>query len=107
MDISATYVNVSETVTNIAKDRPANQSSIIGKANASFAVDGNVDGLGLYGECSITSESLNPWWKVDLGNIYRVDDVVVVIGGTHNGGLWGMFHIRCLHNCYFNCSSVV
>ncbi|KAK2177403.1 hypothetical protein NP493_600g01001 [Ridgeia piscesae] len=75
---------VPETVTNIAKNRPATQSSIIGKAHASFAVDGNVDGLGVYGECSVTSESSNPWWKVDLGNIYRVDDVVVVIGGTHN-----------------------
>ena len=71
---------------NIAEGRPAKQSSIMGKANASFAVDGNVDGLGIYGECSVTSESSNPWWKVDLGKLYRVDDVVVVIGTKHTGG---------------------
>ena len=71
---------------NVAEGRPAQQSSIMGKANASFAVDGNVDGLGIYGECSVTSESLNPWWKVDLGKLYRVDDVVVVIGTKHTGG---------------------
>ncbi|KAK2177414.1 hypothetical protein NP493_600g04021 [Ridgeia piscesae] len=68
---------------NIAEGRPAKQSSTTGKAVGLYAVDGNVDGLGVYGECSVTRESSNPWWKVDLGKTYRVDNVVVIIGTKH------------------------
>ena len=71
---------------NIAEGRPARQSSTLGNAIASYAVDGNV-----YGACSVTSESSSPWWRVDLGNTYRVDDVVVVIGGISNGGLLNIY----------------
>ena len=27
--------------------------------------------------CSSTTESIDPWWKVDLGDMYTVHDVVV------------------------------
>ena len=54
-------------------------------AVASYAVRGNADGLIVYSKCSVTTESRSPWWTVDLGNMYRVDDVVVVLWGTNIG----------------------
>ena len=89
---STTYANISENNMNIAEGRPAKQSSTTGKAVGLYAVDGNVDGLGVYGECSVTRESSNPWWKVDLGKTYRVDNVVVIIGTKHTGGWLIMRH---------------
>ena len=79
-------MNVSENLMNIAEGKPATQSSIVGKAVASYAVDSNADGLGVSGACSVTGDSTSPWWKVDLGKPYRIDDVVIVIGGKHSGG---------------------
>ena len=60
----------SETVVNLAANRSASQSSTAGSQVASNALDSR-------DVCSRTKQSTAPWWKVDLGDVYTVHDVVV------------------------------
>ncbi|KAH0617341.1 hypothetical protein JD844_015393, partial [Phrynosoma platyrhinos] len=65
---------------NLAKGRPAFQSSISSILNccvASKAVDGNCKGEYLRKSCTHTGKDLEPWWYVDLGNQYAISFVVV------------------------------
>jgi hypothetical protein len=53
---------------NIAIGKAATQSSTVASANASNAIDGNVDGV--FGNGSVTHTgdiAANAWWQVDLG----------------------------------------
>ncbi|XP_060134164.1 uncharacterized protein LOC118089696 [Zootoca vivipara] len=67
-------------VQNLAKGRPAFQSSIY--SNVIFtggknAVDGNCNGFFSNGSCTHTNQDQDPWWYVDLGKQYAISAVVV------------------------------
>ncbi len=64
-------------VANLALNKPALQSSTGWSGAASRAVDGNTNGT--YGSGSVTHTSFNnqPWWEVDLGDVYNIDEIVL------------------------------
>ena len=71
------FIEVSE---NVARAKPAFQSSSYGSANcydASFAVDGNRTITNEYCEMAHTEREQNPWWAVDLGSATRVINVTI------------------------------
>ncbi|XP_077083567.1 uncharacterized protein LOC143736761 [Siphateles boraxobius] len=62
---------------NLAVDGAATQSSTSGHWFAVKAIDGNRGLQQLYTGCSSTLNETNPWWRLDLKQIYRVSRVVV------------------------------
>jgi len=62
---------------NLALGRPTQQSSVTHTAPSSRAVDGNRDANWIGGSCIHTSHENNPWWRVDLGEIVDVGQVVI------------------------------
>ena len=52
---------------NLARSKPAEQSSTAYDGVASRAVDGNTDGDYANGSVTFAQEGTNPWWQVDLG----------------------------------------
>ncbi|XP_015680460.1 fucolectin-like [Protobothrops mucrosquamatus] len=68
-------------VTNVAKGRPAFQSSTFPSqfnSVASKAVDGNCNGRWIgQNTCTHTKQERGPWWYVDLGRRYAISSVVV------------------------------
>ncbi|XP_051755487.1 fucolectin-1-like [Ctenopharyngodon idella] len=63
---------------NRAVDGAATQSSTSsGSWSAEKAIDSNRGLQQLYTGCSSTLNETNPWWRLDLRDIYRVSEVVV------------------------------
>ena len=62
---------------NLARGKPAKQSSVYRTAGASQAVDGNRDGNYFAGSVAHTWENPQAWWQVDLGAVYQIDQVVI------------------------------
>ncbi|XDV26411.1 hypothetical protein PO909_030139 [Leuciscus waleckii] len=62
---------------NLALGATAVQSSIYGGAGAQRAVDGNSNSLYSLGSCSHTNADRDPWWRVDLGEKYKVTRVSI------------------------------
>jgi hypothetical protein len=63
---------------SLAAGRPASQSSTYqGVALASRAVDGNTDGNYASGSVSHTNSNAQAWWRVDLGSVRAIGDVVI------------------------------
>ncbi|XP_067303757.1 fucolectin-like isoform X2 [Pseudorasbora parva] len=60
---------------NLAVDGAATQSSTSGDEFAEKAVDRGLQQL--YTGCSSTLIETNPWWRLDLRDVYRVSKVVV------------------------------
>eukprot|EP00058_Branchiostoma_floridae_P027790 XP_002613281.1 hypothetical protein BRAFLDRAFT_68246 [Branchiostoma floridae] len=71
------YYCAANNLSNIALRQPAIQSSTAYSGVASRAVDGNRYSGYSGASCTHTSHQANPWWRVDLGSIKRVDRVVV------------------------------
>ncbi|MFV0524364.1 MAG: discoidin domain-containing protein [Acidimicrobiales bacterium] len=55
--------------------RPAEQSSVYAGADASRAVDGNIDGAWANGSVAHTNIGAQPWWQVDLGSVQPIESV--------------------------------
>lgn len=83
-----------ETVVKKAKAKPKAVQPVAGKISmagktahqssnwdndrvASKAIDGNSDGNWYHGSCSTTAKQNNPAWWVDLGQLYRIQSVLV------------------------------
>lgn len=62
---------------NVALRGKAEQSSMYGNGFAGKAIDGNRNGMYFDGSCSHTEGETNPWWRVDLLNVYRVSSVTI------------------------------
>eukprot|EP00058_Branchiostoma_floridae_P027354 XP_002612845.1 hypothetical protein BRAFLDRAFT_118409 [Branchiostoma floridae] len=65
------------STTNIALNKPAEQSSVRFRGAAGRAVDGNDSPYYKHNTCTHTAKGPNPWWRVDLGKSECVDRVVV------------------------------
>ncbi|XP_036840111.1 uncharacterized protein LOC110528604 isoform X1 [Oncorhynchus mykiss] len=64
---------------NVALNGVATQSSLFNNRNASDAIDGKRNTH--YGSCTHTLKDRNPWWRVDLLNVYRITDVTLTNRG--------------------------
>ncbi|XP_071017840.1 uncharacterized protein [Oncorhynchus clarkii lewisi] len=64
---------------NVALNGVATQSSLFNNRNASDAIDGKKNTH--YGSCTHTLKDRNPWWRVDLLNVYRITDVTLTNRG--------------------------
>lgn len=62
---------------NVARGRPATQSSTQFEGVASRAVDGVTDGVYDHGSMTHTGSGDKEWWEVDLGGPVAIDDVVL------------------------------
>ncbi|XP_051728532.1 fucolectin-5 isoform X8 [Ctenopharyngodon idella] len=49
--------------------------------DAQRAVDGNRNSDSRKGSCTHTKTEFNPWWRVDLGNVYSVSNVIITNRG--------------------------
>uniref|UniRef100_A0A8C7DDA1 Fucolectin tachylectin-4 pentraxin-1 domain-containing protein n=1 Tax=Oncorhynchus kisutch TaxID=8019 RepID=A0A8C7DDA1_ONCKI len=58
---------------NVALRGVAAQSSQFSDRNAHYAIDGNSNTN--YGSCTHTAQDTNPWWRVDLLDVYKVTAV--------------------------------
>lgn len=67
-------VTAQANTVNLARGKPATQSSnyIYGNAVAALAVDGNTDGKFNNGSVTHTQENMNAWWQVDLQSVQQV-----------------------------------
>ncbi|ROL52946.1 Fucolectin-7 [Anabarilius grahami] len=45
--------------------------------DAEHAVDGNRDSDYRKGSCTHTKTEFNPWWRVDLGNVYSISNITI------------------------------
>jgi hypothetical protein len=82
---------------NVAKNKPATQSSTQYGGDAMLAVDGNTDGD--YNNKSVTHtdpEVANAWWEVDLGRTEEIDTIRVTNRRGNADRLEG-FTIRILN----------
>jgi hypothetical protein len=62
---------------NVAKGKPATQSSTAYGGLATRAVDGTTDGLWSSSSVTHTDLQAQPWWQVDLGYAHGVSQVVI------------------------------
>ncbi|XP_067217489.1 uncharacterized protein [Chanodichthys erythropterus] len=62
---------------NLAVGGKANQSSTYSTYGAQYAIDGNRNPLSSQGSCSYTSYDKDPWWRLDLLDVYKVTRVVI------------------------------
>jgi len=84
---------------NLAEGKVANQSSVLaGTPAAAVVVDGNHDASFLSGTCMHTQREDDPWWRVDMAEIYQVSTVRIWNRGEgenhpHHGSAanWGRF----------------
>ncbi|KAJ7999310.1 hypothetical protein DPEC_G00193060 [Dallia pectoralis] len=60
---------------NLALNGVAAQSSLYGNRKASDAIDGDRTSHYHSGSCTHTQKDTNPWWRVDLKDVYRVSTV--------------------------------
>ena len=64
-------------VVELTTNGTGSQSSTDGTGNASKAIDGNIVGNWSTQKVSRTEIEHNPWWEVDLGDVYALQDVQV------------------------------
>ncbi|XDV26410.1 hypothetical protein PO909_030139 [Leuciscus waleckii] len=73
---------VADSKGNLALNGMAVQSSLgHPQGDAQNAVDGNRDSDYKKESCTFTKTEFNPWWRVDLGNVYTVSNVTITNRG--------------------------
>ena len=84
---------------NLALNRPAQQSSTIGKCAASKAVDGKITPKEI-NSCSCTKSDSQAWWQVDLGEVATIQTIKVYNRGDEANGEDLQKNLRRLFPCY-------
>lgn len=72
----------------MALNKKAVQSSV-GFGDAARAVDGNKDPRLTSKTCIHTKEESDPWWRVDLQNVYKIAAVTITNRKEHSHRLNG------------------
>ncbi|XP_026054835.1 fucolectin-like [Carassius auratus] len=62
---------------NLATGRTVTQSSTYGLWSAEQAIDYNPGFIQPSSSCSSTNIQTNPWWRVDLSSVHRVNRVII------------------------------
>ncbi|SEW51488.1 galactose-binding domain-containing protein [Chitinophaga arvensicola] len=76
--LSLAEVQVFSAGVNVAQGKTTQQSSDLGGATSSRAVDGNTNGNYSVGSVTHTIDgyaAIEPWWQVDLGSIVTIDSI--------------------------------
>ncbi|XP_075948302.1 fucolectin-1-like [Anarhichas minor] len=72
------WILIGTLLQNVALNKKAVQSSQRGTSGAAGgAVDGNKDVRFEKGSCTLTEEESDPWWRVDLQNVYNITAVTI------------------------------
>lgn len=66
-----------KVLAKLSLGKSARQSSTGYGGTAQLAVDGNTDGNYPSGSTTHTNHEKNPWWEVDLGAVYKLENVLV------------------------------
>ncbi|KAK2844312.1 hypothetical protein Q5P01_010971 [Channa striata] len=69
--------NTAPTETNIATVGKVTQSSLYGDAVPQLAIDGNRASNREEGSCAHTQKDLNPWWRLDLLQPFKIKTVTI------------------------------
>ncbi|MEM6767986.1 MAG: fibronectin type III domain-containing protein, partial [Bacteroidota bacterium] len=80
---------VCNTTTNLSEGKLAIQSTTKSGGDAAFAVDGSLSESNL----QHTLKSDNPWWQVDLGDVYHIKDLFVYNRTSCCGDRIKNFHV--------------
>lgn len=75
--LSLAEVQVWSGIANIARQGQASQSTTQDDAGARRAIDGNTSGNFSSGSTTLTQFEDNPWWEVDLGREYPLEEISV------------------------------
>jgi hypothetical protein len=75
--LSLAEVQVFSADNNVAKGKPASQSSTDFQGPADYAVDGNTSGNFDDKTVTHTANEKNPWWQVDLGENIPIDQISI------------------------------
>uniref|UniRef100_A0A3Q4MIW7 Fucolectin tachylectin-4 pentraxin-1 domain-containing protein n=1 Tax=Neolamprologus brichardi TaxID=32507 RepID=A0A3Q4MIW7_NEOBR len=88
-----TYIfcnHLGQLLYNLALKQKAVQSSTSGTVGiAGKAVDGNRDTNYQSGSCTLTNAESDPWWRVDLVNVYTIRTVMITNRQDLENGLDG------------------
>uniref|UniRef100_A0A669DJA9 Fucolectin tachylectin-4 pentraxin-1 domain-containing protein n=1 Tax=Oreochromis niloticus TaxID=8128 RepID=A0A669DJA9_ORENI len=75
---SYNFFHLGQLLYNLAQKKTAVQSSTSSSVSiAGKAVDGNRDASFQRGSCTLTNAESNPWWRVDLVNVYTIGTVMI------------------------------
>lgn len=76
------FLSVLITVENVALRGKATQSSQYNfEGSAEKAIDGNLSPVFGDGSCTHSKPQTNPWWRVDLLDVYKVESVTITNRG--------------------------
>ncbi|XP_048057026.1 uncharacterized protein LOC125274675 [Megalobrama amblycephala] len=79
--LTLTGLCVADSKGNLALGATAVQSSTAAQEVAQHAVDGNRNPLASAGSCSHTNADKDPWWRVDLLDVYKITRVSITNRG--------------------------
>ncbi|CAE1169228.1 unnamed protein product [Acanthosepion pharaonis] len=79
-------LNTSANV-NVALNKPTHQSSSVNWLKSPLAVDGRKE---TRNGCSQTAKELNPWWSVDLQEVYRIKSVKIYLNKIFGYFIWSL-----------------
>ncbi|XP_078020236.1 pentraxin fusion protein-like [Epinephelus lanceolatus] len=82
------WILIGHLLQNVALNKKAIQSSV-GFGDAARAVDGNKDPRLTSKTCIHTKEESDPWWRVDLQNVYKIAAVTITNRKEHSHRLNG------------------
>ena len=75
--LSLAEVEVFSHKTNLALTGAATQSSLHGSSGPDLAIDGILNGVHNAGSVSHTQEQTDPWWELDLGAAFAIDQITI------------------------------
>ncbi len=62
---------------NVARGTAVSQSSTLYGGLAELAIDTSTDGVYTHGSVTHTANEFQPWWEIDLGQVYYLTEVVL------------------------------
>ncbi|KAG5858057.1 fucolectin-7-like isoform X3 [Anguilla anguilla] len=80
-DVPDGYVEENVALRGRATQLDQLQGQLAAFSHASNAIDGNRDSYFFHGSCTHTSGGANPWWRVDLLQVYTITSVTITNRG--------------------------
>uniref|UniRef100_UPI0011EFEAAB galactose-binding domain-containing protein n=1 Tax=Pareuzebyella sediminis TaxID=2607998 RepID=UPI0011EFEAAB len=101
IEIKVTSLDTECTLSNVALGGTASQSSTYGNGVASLAIDGNTTGTSPWSaDLQHTQEELSPWWEVDLGGEYILENMRIFNRSDANSTRLNNFYLFVSSNIF-------